>query len=92
MTEAAKTITVDGLEFSIDDSYTASWEMFETLRDLDSEDISAFEKLDKSFAIIERATGIDKDAIVEHVGGKNAPAADVIGFAVKIVQAITPKN
>lgn len=90
--KAAEKMTVDGLEFKVDRAYADSWEMFEIVRAFNDESISAFDKLDLSFEIIENATGVTKEQIIEHVGGKTAPAADVINFAVKIVQAITPKN
>ena len=87
-----RNVTVREHEFTIDDSYAQSWGAFELVKKFNSDDLTAFDKLDISFEFIEKATGVDKDAVVMLAGGVDAPAADVIQFAAELVQAIAPKN
>lgn len=89
---APRSVEVRGLKISVDDEFMGSWEAFELLRAFNSDELDTFEKLDLSLQLIEAATGITKDEIVEAAGGKKAPALDVVNFAIEIVQAISPKN
>ena len=92
MEKNKRIVKVGELELTVDNGYAQSWSAFELIRKFNREDITAFDKLDLSFEFIEKATGVTKDAIVQHVGGESAPAGDVIQFAAEIVQAIAPKN
>ena len=83
---------VDGLEFEVNEDFANSWDAFKMIREFNSEGLSIYEKLDLSFQLIELATGITQDDIVNHCGGGKAPAIDVINYAAQIVQAIAPKN
>ena len=83
---------VDGLEFEVNEDFTQSWEAFTMIRKFNSDDLSVYDKLDLSFQLIELATGIKQEEIVQHCGGDKAPAVDVINFAARIVVAIAPKN
>ena len=87
-----RNVTVGEHEFTVNDSYAQSWGAFELVRKFNRDDLSAFDKLDLSFELIEKATGVTQDEIIEYAGGVDAPATDVIQFAAEIVQAIAPKN
>ena len=88
----ADSINVHGIEFTVDSAYIESWAFMERLRKLNDKGADAFEKLDVSFEIIEGATGIDKERIIEAAGGETAPAADVMQIVAEFVKAMTPKN
>ena len=93
MTEReTREITVREQTYTVDVDYTQSWAAFKLIRQLGSNDVSDFEKLDLSFKFIERATGVDESRIVELAGGENAPAQSVVMLAAEIVQAIDLKN
>lgn len=89
---ASRTVVVRGLEINVDESFISSWEAFEMIRAFNSDDLDTFQKFDLSIQLIEAATGITKDEIVDAAGGKKAPAVDVVNTAAEIVQAINPKN
>lgn len=84
-------IEVRGHEMDVDMEYVGSWAALSLMRRLGG-GADQFEQLDLSFEFIERATGCDEAAIVEMAGGEDAPAAEVIGFAAEVIQAINPKN
>lgn len=92
MENKMRNVTVQGHEFTVDDTFSQSWAAFELVRKFNSDELSTFDKLDLSFELIEKATGVTKDALVGYVGGSDAPAADVIQFAAELVQEIIPKN
>lgn len=87
-----KTLNVEDMEFDVDKNYLASWAFMESLRKLNDKDADAFEKLDVSFAVIDGATGVTKEQIIDACGGETAPASDVIALVAQIIKAVTPKN
>lgn len=89
---ASRPVTVRGLKIEVNDEFVNSWRAFELMREFNNDDIDVFGKLALSFELIEAATGITKDEIVEAVGGPMSPAEDVVEAAAEIVQEIVPKN
>jgi len=89
---APRPVKVRGIEFTVDADFINSWEAFELMHEFDSPDLGTFEKFDLSLKLIELATGVTKDEIVDAAGGPKAPAKDVVETAIEIVQAIVPKN
>lgn len=90
--ENTRTITVRGNEMTVDRDFAESYAALRILRRINDPDVSAFEKLDLSFELIEGATGLDEDAIVGLAGGDTAPAQDVMKFTVEVLTAIDAKN
>ena len=88
---ASRPVTVRGLKIEVNDEFVNSWRAFELMREFNN-DIDVFGQLALSFELIEAATGITKDEIVEAVGGPMSPAEDVVEAAAEIVQEIVPKN
>lgn len=87
-----RTITVRGHEMTVDNEYAESYAAFSILRKINNPDVNAFDKLDMTYELIERATGYDEAQIVEMAGGDAAPAKDVMQFTVEILAAIDAKN
>lgn len=90
--ENTRVVTVRGHEFTVDTDYAESYAAFRVLRKINNPDVSAFDKLDMTYELIERATGYDEAKIVEIAGGEMAPAQDVMKFTVEILAAIDAKN
>jgi len=82
--------TIDGLKVEIDQKKASDWHSFSLLRKANGE--SQFDQLAVLLELIEYITDVDEDAIVAHLGGDTAQAADVIALVSKIIQAATPKN
>lgn len=85
-------ITVRGHEMTVDMDYAESYAAFSILRKINNPDVNAFDKLDMTYELIERATGCDESQIVEMAGGETAPAQEVMQFTVEILAAIDAKN
>lgn len=90
--ENTRVITVRDHEFTVDTGYAESYAAFNILRKINNPEVDAFEKLDLTYELIERATGCDEAQIVEIAGGDDAPAKDVMQFTVEILAAIDAKN
>lgn len=90
--ENTRTITVRGHEMTVDDDYAQSYAALRYLRRINGSDTDPFEKLDLTYELIERVTGCDEEQIVEMAGGEEAPAKDVMQFAVEVLAAIDAKN
>lgn len=90
--ENTRTITVRGHEMTVDDDYAQSYAALRYLRRINSADVDPFEKLDLTYELIERVTGVGEEQIVEMAGGEEAPARDVMQFAVDVLTAIDAKN
>lgn len=89
---ASRTVQVRGRDFEVDPDFVSSWKALGLLRRFNSEEVDTFGKLDLAFQLIECATGVTEDEVVEMAGGEDAPAVDVISLATEIVVAINPKN
>ena len=90
--ENTRVITVRGHEFTVNADYAESYAAFRILRKINDPDVSAFEKLDMTYELIERATGFDEAQIVDMAGGEMTSAQDVMQFTVEILAAIDAKN
>lgn len=90
--ENTRSITVRGHELTVDTDYAESYAAFSILRKINNHDVNAFDKLDMTYELIERATGCDEAQIVEMAGGETVPAQDVMQFTVEILAAIDAKN
>lgn len=89
---ATRHAEVGGIQFDVNGAAISSWAFFKGLRRLGDESVDNIEKLELSFSLIEMATGITEDEIVEAAGGEDAAASDVIALAAAIVKELTPKN
>ena len=87
----AATVEVRGDEIAIDQQAISSWDAFNLFRAIESEE-SAFAKADAVFELVELISGLTADDIAGRCGGGRADARDVIGYALEIVKAATPKN
>lgn len=92
MGDTKDTITVRGTEVEVDRDAMESWEVFEALAALDSEDVNNFGKVQAAFDIAHSVCGLTKDEIVERCGGPKTKATDVIGYVAEIIKAAAPKN
>lgn len=90
--ENTRVVTVRDHDFTVNKDYAESYAAFRVLRKINDPDVSAFEKLDLTYELIERATGYDEAQIVEMAGGELARAQDVMQFTVEILAAIDAKN
>lgn len=90
--ENTRIITVRGHELTVDTDYAESYAAFRILRKINSDQVDAFDKLDMTYELIERATGLDEAQMVEMAGGETIPAQDVMQFTVEILAAIDAKN
>lgn len=87
---SVKTVEVDGMEVHIDTDQVKSWKMFKLVSQLDGElDAKAIALM---FEVIELATDVDEEKIVEHCGGENATMEAVILTASRIIKELYPKN
>lgn len=83
-------VTIDGLTVRIYTERMADWKTFNIIRRIQS--AGRYEQLDALFEVIEHVTDQTEASIVEHCGGDDAKAEDVVSLAVEIVKAATPKN
>lgn len=90
--ENTRVITVRGHELTVNADYAESYAAFRVLRKINDPDVSAFEKLDLTYELIERATGYDEAQIVDMAGGEMTSAQDVMQFTVEILASIDAKN
>lgn len=89
---ASRPVTVRGLKIEVNDEFVNSWRAFELMLEFNRDDIDVFRKLALSFELIEEATDITKEEIVEAVGGPMSPAEKVMETASEIMQEVFPKN
>lgn len=87
----AATVEVRGDLITIDQAAISSWRAFNLFRAIESEE-STFAKADAVFALVEMVSGLTAEDIAGRCGGDAADARDVIGYALEVVQAATPKN
>lgn len=92
MASKKQKVEVAGIELEVDEGFMGSWEAFKLLRAFNDDSLGTFEKLDLSFELIEAATGVTEEQVVEAAGGPKAPAVDVVNTSIAIVKAISPKN
>ena len=90
--ENTRSITVRGHELTVDTDYAESYAAFRILRKINDPDVSAFDKLDMTYELIERATGVDEAQVVEMAGGETIPAQEVMQFTVEILADKKAKN
>ena len=83
-------VEIDGLKVEIDQAKASDWHAFSLLRKANGKD--EFEQFGALMELVEYITDTDEDAIVAHLGGETAQAADVIALVSKIIKAATPKN
>lgn len=88
--DMVEAVEIDGLTVRIDRAKMASWKVFDIIRKAEGK--SQYEQIAALFGIIEYATDQTEQSIVEHLGGEDAPAADVLDLCAKIIGGATPKN
>ena len=89
---AKTTIKVRGDEVTVDPSVLEEWAAFEAMAALESDQVSSMGKAQATFDLAELVSGLTKDDIVGRCGGPTAKTADVIGYALEVIQGATPKN
>ena len=87
-----KTVTIRGLEVTIDTEALEQWSAFEKLMVLGGEEATMMEKLQVSFRLVEEITDVSQEDIVEACGGTSAKTADVIAFVGEIIASVNSKN
>lgn len=87
----AETTEIRGIEFTIDHDAMKTWKAFNLFRRID-ESGSVFEKADATFALCEMVCGKGAEDLVGLCGGDDADMDEVLGFALEIIKAATPKN
>lgn len=83
-------VIIDGLAVHIDRERMSDWRTFRILREADGK--GQYAMVEAMFKVIEHATDQTEESIVEHLGGDDAQAADVIDLCTKIIEAAAPKN
>ena len=91
-TAPAGALEVRGIRFGVDKSFTASWRFFDLMRRMSAEGADVFDKVDATFELVEMATGVTKEQIVEAAGGDEAKMSDVAEILSEMAKAVVPKN
>lgn len=85
-----KPVIIDGLAVRIFPERMSDWHTFGIIRRMQGAD--NYTQLDAMFELIAHVSDQTEATIVEHLGGDTAKAEDVVGLAIKIVEAANPKN
>lgn len=87
----AETVEIRGHEVEIDQAPMKTWAAFNLFRNIEESE-SVFAKADATFALCEMVSGLGAEQLVSLCGGENADMEEVLGFALEIIKAATPKN
>lgn len=85
-------VRVRGDEVEVDRDALESWEAFEIMSALGSDEVNNFGKAQAAIDLAQLVSGLSKDDIVERCGGRSAKATDVIGYALDVFKAASSKN
>lgn len=85
-------VAVRGDEVEVDLEALESWEAFECMAAIASEEAESVAKAQAALDLAYVASGLTKDDIVGRCGGRRAKATDVIGYALEIFRAASSKN
>lgn len=87
-----RSVTIQGEEITYDTKKAANWKTFELSCVISDEDASVMDKTRAIFELIEYVTDMSKDEVIEHCGGEDASASEVMAYALEIIAGISPKN
>ena len=83
---------INGRMFNVDDAAFKSWAAFEHIAIFSDENKTPFERTNAMFALLEVATDLKKQDIIELAGGESASVQDVLDILAKAVAKAAPKN
>lgn len=87
-----RTEEVEGRTFSVDDSVFKKWESFELVTCVSDESKTPFERVNAMFALVELATDLKKQDVIDIAGGADAEIEQVFAILAQIVAKAAPKN
>lgn len=87
----SETVEIRGTEVSVDPAAMKTWKAFHLFRAIEESE-SVFAKADAAFELTEMVSGLTEADIVERCGGETADIDAVLGFALDVVKAASPKN
>lgn len=89
---SVQTVTVDGVEVSVDVSKFSSWRFVRLFAKTQDDRIPDDRKIAYMLELIDFLLGDQEDAIVEHFGGDSAQLEDVMGFVARLFEVVSPKK